>query len=329
MLDVAAEMPPAGFKDRRTGLMVFGILVIVLGCFVALMVPFMLLGQLMAGRVPGAEAMPLRFLMPVLGMYLGLAAAFIWLGIGSVQCRRWARALLLIISWAWLLGGCLGLVVLAVILPQMFAGPMPGVPPGTPPLPVVARIVIMVITLGVGVVCYVLIPGALVLFYRSPHVKATCAARDPVPRWTDACPLPVLAVSLMLGFGAGMMALMPLFYLSVVPCFGHYLSGAPAAALLLVTAAVYAFGARAVYRLNLAGWWIAILGYGLWMLSALVTFARLGLLPMYKLMEFPKAQLDMFRQMGFLHSPWLWVMMLVCWLPFLGFLVYTKKYFKR
>ena len=94
MTDIAVAVPPAGFKDRRTGLMVFGILVIVLGCFVALMVPFMLLGQLMAGRVPGGEAMPLRFLMPVLVMYLGLAVAFIWLGIGSVQCRRWARAIL-------------------------------------------------------------------------------------------------------------------------------------------------------------------------------------------------------------------------------------------
>lgn len=329
MNEIAAAVPPVGFKDRRTGLMVFGILVIVLGCFVALMIPFMLLGQLMAGRVPGVEATPLRFLVPVVFMYLGLAAAFIWLGIGSVQCRRWARALLLIVSWAWLLGGCVGLVMLAVILPQLFAGTMPGVPPGTPPLPALARIVILVFTLGVGVVCYVLIPGALVLFYRSPHVKATCAARDPVPRWTDACPLPVLAVSLMLGLGAAMMPLMILFYHSVVPCFGQYLSGVPAAALLLVTAVVYALGARATYRLQLAGWWIACLGYGLWMLSAAVTFARVGILPMYERMEFPKAQLDMFRQMSFLHSPWLGLMMIACWLPFFGFLIYTKKYFKR
>ena len=325
MTDIAVAVPPAGFKDRRTGLMVFGILVIVLGCFVALMVPFMLLGQLMAGRVPGGEAMPLRFLMPVLVMYLGLAVAFIWLGIGSVQCRRWARALLLIISWIWLLGGCVGFVAMAVILPQVFAHPAAG----TPAIPAAVRIVVTLFTLAFCTVIYIVIPGALVFFYRSPHVKATCAARDPVPRWTDACPLPALAVSLMLGLGAVMMALMPLFYLSVVPCFGAYLTGAPAAALLLLTAAVYAFGARAVYRLHLAGWWIALLGYGLWMLSALVTFARIGILPMYELMAFPKAQLDMFRQMGFLNSPWLLVMMLVCWLPFLGFLVYTKKYFKR
>jgi len=329
MNDLAAAMPPAGFKDRRTGLMVFGILVIVLGCLLALMTPLMLLGQLMAGRVPGVEPTPLRFLLPAVFMYLVLAVTFIWLGIGSAMCRRWARALLLILSWLWLVGGIAGVVAVAIILPQVFAGTMPGTPPGTPPMPAAVRVVITLFTLAFCTVIYVIIPGALVFFYRSPHVKATCEARDPVPRWTDACPLPVLAVSLMLGLGAAMMPLLIGAYHSVVPCFGRYLSSAPAAAILLVTMVAYAWGARACYKLNIAGWWIAIIGYGLWMLSAVVTFARGGLLPMYELMDFPKAQLDTLRQMGFLNSPWLWVLMLACWLPFLGFVVYTKKFFKK
>jgi hypothetical protein len=328
MNDCTAALPPSGFKDRSTGLMVFGILVIIVGCLLGLMVPFMLLGQLMAGRVPGVEPTPLRLILPAIGMYLGMAVAFIWLGIGSLRCRRWARALLLITSWIWLIGGLAGVVAVACILPQVFSGTMPGTPPGTPPMPAAFRIVFTVVMVGICSVIYVIIPGALVFFYGSRHVKATCEARDPVPRWTDACPLPVLAISLMLGMGAAMMPLMVWTY-RVVPCFGTYLSGAPAVALLLVTAVIYAYGARAAYKLNIAGWWIALVGFALWILSATVTFARIGLLPMYELMDFPKAQLDMMRQMGFLNSPWLAALMVLWWLPFLGFVVYTKKFFKK
>ena len=321
--------PVQEVKDRRTGLMIFGILVILLGLCVGLMAPLMLVGQVMAQRVPGMEPTPMRFVLPAIFMYLGLAAGFIWLGIGSTMCRRWARALLLILSWMWLLGGIVGIVVLALILPQIFAGPWPGAQPGMPPLPEPARLAITVVVLAISSVIYVVIPSGLVVFYRSRHVKTTCEIRDPVARWTDACPLPVLALSLMLGLGAATMPLMMVGYHSIVPCFGTYLSGAPGAVILLVTMILYGWGARANYKLNMAGWWVTLLGFGLWMLSAAVTFARVGMLPMYELMEFPKTQLDLMRQMGFLNGPYLCVMMLVLWLPFFGFLIYTRKFFKR
>ena len=321
--------PPAVFKDRSTGLMVFGILLIILGAYLALMTPFMFFGQFMAGRVSGVEPMSPRLMLPAAGMYLCMAALFITLGIGSLRCRRWSRALVLIISWMWLIGGSAGLVGMCFMLPQMFSGAMPGVPPGTPPLPPVFRIIMIVFALGVGLVAYVIIPGVLVFFYRQPDVKATCALRDPQPRWTDACPLPVLAISLMLGCGALMMPLMVLAYHSLVPCFGRYLTGAPALLLLLVTALAYAWGARACYKLNRAGWWIALVGFTLWLSSAVVTFARIGILPMYEAMEMPKQQLEMMRQMKFLDGPWLWIAMLLAWVPFIGYIIYTKKYFKR
>ena len=320
--------PPPEFKDRRTGLLIFGILLICLGGLAALMVPLMLVSQLVAPRA-GGEAMPLRLMLPASLMYAAAAVVFIWLGVGSIMCRRWAWALLLVMAWFWLLSGIVGIIAVAIILPQMMSGPMPGAPAGTPEMPAVARIAAIVIALAFSAVIYILIPGALVFFYRSPHVKATCEACDPAARWTDACPLPVLAISLMLGLGAAMVPLLMVSYRSIVPCFGIYLSGLPGAAVLLVMMVAYAWGARAMYKLNIAGWWIAVIGFALWMVSAAVTFARLGILPMYELMDFPKAQLDVFRQMGFLNSPVLPVLMAVCWLPFIGFVVYTKKFFKR
>ncbi|MCX6997323.1 MAG: hypothetical protein NTV49_09595, partial [Kiritimatiellaeota bacterium] len=144
MYEVAAVPPLPGYQDRRTGLMVSGILVIVLGGLIALMIPFMLLGQLMAGHVPGVEPLPLRFMLPAVCIYLELAVAFIWLGIGAVLCRRWARALLLVFSWMWLIGGLAGVVAAAFVLPQIFDHPQPGMPP----LPAAARIMIMLFTLA-------------------------------------------------------------------------------------------------------------------------------------------------------------------------------------
>jgi hypothetical protein len=292
------------------------------------MAPLVLLGQLVGARA-GGEAMPLRLMLPASLMYAVLAAAFIWLGVGSTQCRRWARALVLILAWIWLLSGIVGIVAAAIILPQVMSGPPPGAPPGTPEMPAAAQVAVIVFALAFTSVIYIIIPGALLVFYRSPHVKATCEARDPVARWTDACPLPVLAISLMLGLGAATVPLLIVGYHSIVPCFGIYLSGLPGAAVLLVMMAAYAWGARAMYKLNIAGWWIALIGFALWMVSAAVTFARVGIIPMYELMEFPKAQLDVFRKMSLMNSPLLPVMMAVCWLPFIGFVAYTRKFFKK
>lgn len=328
MTEIMPVPPGPEFKDRRTGLMIFGILLIILGCCVGLMVPLMMVGQVMAQRTAGVEATPMRLLLPALLFYVGLAVAFIWLGIGSAMCRRWARALLLIISWMWLLGGSCGLVALAFVLPRFFAGPLPGAQPGQPGIPESARLGIMVFVFAFSFVIYVLIPGLLVFFYQSRHVKTTCEVRDPVPRWTDACPLPVLALSLLLGMSAAMMPVMMVGFQSVVPCFGTYLSGWPGAVVLGVATMLCGWGAYANYRLRVAGWWITFAGLGLWMVSAAATFAREGLLPMYERMNFPEAQLEMMRQMGFLNSPYLWLLLLFLWLPFLGFVVYTKKFFK-
>lgn len=317
--------PVAGFKDRRTGLMVFGILLMVMGVFVAMMIPFMLLGQLMAGHVPGVEPTPARFMLPAVFMYLGLAVAFIWLGIGSIQCRRWARALVLIMSWMWLLMGVVGTFSAGFIMPKIFAHP----PAGAPAMPPAGIVVITLITLGFCAVIYIVIPAALVLFYRSPHVKATCEARDPLPRWTDICPLPVLALSLLLGGAVLGLPLTMVLYKSIVPCFGQYISGLPGAVMLLVSAVAFAWAARATYRLNLAGWWVAFVGFALWMLSAGITMGRLGLMPMYELMDLPKASLELMKQMDFMQGPMLWIIMVACWVPFLGYLVYIRKYFKK
>src|SRR5207248_3270305 len=124
----------SGFKDRKAGLVIFGILTALIGGLCALMVPLMLFGQAMATK-QGA-AMGTHTILPVATMYVGMAVIFIWLGIGSIMARRWARALLLVLSWSWLVIGVVSLGFMAVFLPKiMEVGRTAGAPgqPAPPP----------------------------------------------------------------------------------------------------------------------------------------------------------------------------------------------------
>jgi len=314
----------ANFKDRHGGLIGFGILVTIIGCFCALFVPMMILGQAISARTTGTASDP-RMMLPGMLMYAALAVVFIWLGIGSTMARRWARALLLILAWTWLLTGVLMMFFMAVFLPKAFAN----MPSGGHPMSDAAQAVVIIFTLGFTGVLFVILPGVLVLFYRSPHVKATCEARDPVVRWTDACPLPVLALSLFLAYGAFWMVVMMLLYRAVMPFFGYLLSGLPGGILMLALTALWVYCTWATYHLKSAGWWIVLITFAVLALSAVLTFVRIDLMDMYRLMGYSQQQIDLLQKYNYFTSRNMLFFMSIGSLPFLGFLLYVKKYFRR
>jgi hypothetical protein len=313
--------PTADFKDRHSGLIGVGILVIIIGCLCALFVPLMILGQTMAARTTGTPS-NLRMMLPAMMTYAVMSVVFIWLGIGSTMARRWARALLLILSWAWLVLGIFMVLAMAVFLPMSFAHTPSGGQPA-------AMAVMMIFMHGFLTVIFVILPGLLVLFYRSPHVKATCDARDPVTRWTDACPLPVLAVSLFLAYGAVSMALMLLCYHGVMPFFGCLLSGLPGGTLMLAIIALWVYCAWAIYHLKSAGWWTVLITIAALLVSAVLTFSRVDLMDMYRLMGYPDQQIEQIQRFNFLTNRSMLVLMSVGSLPSLGYLLYIKRYFRR
>jgi hypothetical protein len=236
-------VPPAAaavveFKDRRTGLIVFGVLEILLGGLAALMVPLMLLGQIMSAKLT-QEPPPLRQMIPG-AMFYGIAAVLlVWLGIGSCKTRRWARALSLVVSWSWLGMGVFTVVVMGLFLPSI----LKTAPPQGQALPESARLVVMIVTWLFMGFLFVVVPGVLVLFYQRRDVKATCEARHPVRCWTDAAPLPVLGLSLWLGLGALTMLSMPLSTSGVLPVFGRVVSGLAGSLCCLSVAALLGYSA--------------------------------------------------------------------------------------
>lgn len=295
----------------------FGVLEILIGCFCALMLPLMWVGLTMGAKATGTPVDHGTILSGVL-IYGGMAVVFVWLGIGSIMCRRWARALLLIVSWSWLLVGVIIVGFFVTFLPRIMETVQPG--PG--------KAVFSVMFVFFALI-FLVIPGALTVFYQGRNVKATCEARDPVRRWTDACPLPVLAASLWLGMGALCMLPMPLAYKSVLPFFGTLLTGLPAMLFYIIWAAGSLWLAWAFYRLMPVAWWIVVVAFLLFSVSNSITFARIDIMEMYRLMGYPQQQLEQMQKFNFFSGKSMAVWTACCMVPWLGYLLWIKKFFRR
>ncbi|MEA3208803.1 MAG: hypothetical protein QOE70_1860 [Chthoniobacter sp.] len=313
------------FKDRRTGLVIFGVLTILLGGLCALFILLMLFGQAMAAKA-GSPSNG-QMIAPALVMYGGLAVVLVWLGIGSMMARRWARALLLIFSSSWLAVGVFAFAFMSFVLPQFMESINAANPPGQAELPAAAKALMWVIPMIVLAVVYVILPIAWVLFYRSRHVKATCEALDPVERWTDRCPLPVIAVSLWLAFSAPMMLMMAVVYKGVLPVFGTFVVGPAGSALCVLLALLWGYSAWALYKLDIRGWWIVVASVIIFSISAFITYSRHDLMELYSLLGYPEEQIAQLQKFTFFKKQTMAWLSIIGAGPLLAYLFYVRKFF--
>jgi hypothetical protein len=287
-----------------------------------LMVGFMVLGQVMLSRTPGA--FDSRMMVPGMLVYVGLAAVFVWLGIGSIRCRRWARALVLILAWSWLCVGVISVPVMGFVMPRILATSSPN----GQGLPHAALVVIIVFQLAFITLLMVVVPGVLVFFYRSRHVKATCETRDPVRRWTDACPLPVLGLACFLWLGSASMLIYPFAYGGVLPVFGTIVSGLAGTLLAVGLAVVWFWLGQMCYQIKVAGWWALLAILIVFSISSFITFWHLDIMDLYRKMGFPEAQLDLIRRQGWISSKFMLWNSVVWLVPILGYLIWVKRFFR-
>src|SRR5208282_5179824 len=199
--------PPPAYKDRSTGLLVFGIVEICLGGLAVLAALFTLLSTVLVSR---AAAPRLAVAAPVILLYILLGVVFVTLGAGSIGARRWARALTLIVSWIWLIGGICGLIIALAVVPATMRATIANMPQGPRPVPAGLMAAIVSLMAAFAALFYVVLPLVLILFYRSRDVRETCNRRDPVERWTDRTPLPIIGASLLLAYGGCASAAMAL-----------------------------------------------------------------------------------------------------------------------
>jgi len=112
--------------------------------------------------------------------------------------------------------------------------------------------IVLLLLGGLSLVLYLVLPAALFLFHRRSALRSALERLDPVPRWTDRCPAPVLSLSL--SFAVSALLCLPLAR-GPLPLFGWTLTGAGAWVAALLAAAAFGVLAVATYRLSPAGWW--------------------------------------------------------------------------
>lgn len=329
----AAPLPPEvpSYRDRGTGLVIFGVAQIILGLLAALMVPMVALGAFMSRLSPGGTMRPGQFLSGV-ATYGFMAAALLGLGIGSVQMKRWARALTLVTSWYWLIMGALVTVLMTAVLPvtmRTVLAQMKQSGPNAPSPEMSTAVMAVMLTVLIIFMAFflVVVPIAFVVFYSLKDVAETCRHRDPVERWTDRTPLPVLFASVVLFTGA-MYLLVTGVTTPLFPFFGRYLTGVAGAACFLAMAALDVYLAIALFRLQSAAWWIAICTLAIRLFSMALTYARADMMTAYSKMGMSDAQLQMMNSSPMLRGHVLLWWSLLSMVFFLGYLLWLKRYFK-
>ena len=321
MNDLATTPTPVPHRDRSGGLIAMGILLVLIGLACALLAGLMVVSMHIASRSPEMAQMTRGQMYAPVFIYLGLTTFFLWTGIGSMMARRWARAVVLSTSILWLAMGVLAMVMVAFVAPTGGRAWVEGMPAEAR-----APLVIGLIVAGVFMfIIYVVVPLALTLFFRSPHVKATCELRDPHPRWTDRCPMPVLLA--VVGMAAGGLNMATSFGYQVMPMFGHYVTGLAAQAGLFASGALCIVTAVLLYRLRSAGWWLMAAQVLLWGLSGIITFQLGDPAAMMDAMNMPREDevgrslwQHIWGQMGAWMAIWTGVG--------LAYLLYVRKYFR-
>ncbi len=215
------------------------------------------------------------------------------------------------------------------MMPRVFANSAAFQQPGQPPLPASAQTMLLVFTLVFNGILFVVLPAVWVWFYQSKHVKATCEARDPVIRWTDRCPLPVLAVSLWLFFGALSTLTLPLAYGGVFPFFGRFLSGSSGTIVWVLIGLSWLYGAWLLFKLQLHGWWLAIIMLVLLSISSVLTYLHHDIIEMYQLMGYPEKQIAMIEQLGMFKGNLMAWTCLIFTVPFIAYLLFIRRYFRN
>ena len=307
------------FKDRSTALIIVGVIEILLGAGCALLVPLSLVAVSVTGGWGASGAEP-RSIVPMMALYGVAAAVFIWIGVGTIRARRWAREVMLSLSWIWLVTGVCSLVASWWLMPALL-GDLSGAG-----YPAEFMSLVLAITVAVLGFLYVVLPGAFILFYGSPHVAETCEKRDPHPQWTDGLPQRLLTLAILWVMLAVSVFLMPA-YGWVTPFFGFVVGGAPGLAIWAVIFGCFLALAWGTSRSAPWAWWGAMCLTVLAAVSSLTTFARVDLVDFVAVMGLSAEQESIFT--GFLAvDRWMVVVFWIAvWGSFFAYLLTVRRYF--
>jgi hypothetical protein len=288
--DETVQMASA-IKDRRAALIGYGIVEVLAGIFV-------LMPSFVDAHTPPDARMAI--LIPLVSGAAGIP--FICAGIGSILCRRWGRALSLVLSWIWLIVGTHQALFTCRLALRLSMREYPHSEMDT---------AFAFFTIFWGLICFVLMPGVLILFYNNKHVKATVERRDPHIRWTDSCPAPVLLISAICEFVACYSVLFLMSVLAESVLLAKPLSEITQTHILgdfefLALTLFVCYVAWGAYRLEIRAWWCAVIVVVAWGFSS-----------------------EAVRLLAPTQGTWQLPPVALYAIAILGYLLYVRKFFKQ
>jgi hypothetical protein len=298
------------YRDRRTALLIAGVLEILLGVGAWLIVGLMIFA---ASMVTAQGAGSKGSMIPGIAVYGIAGLVFVMLGVGSIRARRWARALWLVVSSFWLIGGVLAAAVVALLMASV-AG---------------VESILLIAILSFFAVFMIGLPASLLAFYRSPHVKATCEAAGPQPCWTDGCPLPVLGAALWFASMTLTLPWMGWLYGGLYPFFGHFVRGAAGHGLWIASGLLSGIATYGIYRRIHTLWLLGLVLVLVQGISATVTYAVVDPKELFAAMGIEGAALEQIERMGMIRPSYMIGSVAAAILPMVGLLLWARACFPK
>jgi hypothetical protein len=302
--------PDSPYRDRRTALLIAGVLEILLGVGSWLMAALMIW---VASKVAAQGAGSTGSMVPGMAVYGIAGLVFVILGVGSIRARRWARALWLVVSSFWLIGGVLAAAVVALLMASV-AG---------------VESILLIAILSFFAVFMIGLPASLLAFYRSPHVKATCEAAAPEPCWTDGCPLPVLGAALWFASMTLTLPWMGWLYGGLYPFFGHFVRGAAGHGLWIASGLLSGIATYGIYRRIHTLWLLGLVLVLVQGISATVTYAVVDPKELFAAMGIEGAALEQIERMGLIRPSYMIGSVAAAILPMVGLLLWARACFPK
>lgn len=308
-----ALQPGVNFKDQKTGLTVFGILMMLVGGFYGLLIVAGSAGRMM--QDPQSSAPLPEYL---LGMVFNLAItfAFLTLGIGSMRAKRWSRALTLLLAWSGLATGILSIIFVMMFLPTALAGSQ------TEPAAVVFA---MAFVLALMSIFLIILPVLLIWFYAKEDTRLTCQYYDRQPGWTDRIPLPVLALVIIFGFTAVTSA-GGMFTISSIPVMGFVLDGFGRNVYMLLSGVIGAGIAYGLFHMDVRAWFGALgftLFSGISMVIAMINdqFREIAMASV------PPEQSEIINALFLHHTDMITAVLVIVNVGYIAYIWWTGRYF--
>ncbi len=238
-------------RPGKARLIALGVIAIVLGGFTLLGGVSMFFGMWVGMRTAATlskqpDNLSFAFMALPAVYYLFSATSLVWLGVGTILARRWARALMIVLSWLYLTADALLLIGVLVALAKA----------GSPPH--AAEWIVMGFTLAFSGLFAVGLPIVFIALYSSRQTGEVFDAWGPRASWTDRCPLPVLAVAVLMS-GAATLSLLLAAVGTPLPIGGGLWNGAAARVGYLLAGLVFGALTAGSYHLRRSAWWGATL----------------------------------------------------------------------